>query len=197
VLKELQGEQAMKSRRPDQLTLVAGWCAYLSGVVSIVGIVFLVIMYIGFFTNDLGLQRFGPLNDVCIIIQYLLALPVALALHQLLKSRAPNLSRTALLIGIAGMIGVMVLQGLLVAGVVTFEEQVGAVMVALLVVGAWLVITGYLGRSTGKLPRGLRMSILAAFYLGYPIWAFWLGRKLLSRRSTFAERSASLRGEMA
>lgn len=76
-----------------------------------------------------------------------------------------------MLIGIAGILAIAVLQWLLVSGVLTFEEQVGFVMIALLVVGIWLVITGYLGRSTGNIRRSLLMSVLAAFYLGYPIWA--------------------------
>jgi hypothetical protein len=187
----------MKDKHPGQLTRVAGWCAIVSGVVSVIAIVFLVIMYVGFFVDDIQLQRFGPLNDVCLIIQYLLALPIALALHQLFRTHAPVLSRVAMLIGIVGMIAVVVLQLLLVVGVMTFDEQVGPVMVALLVAGAWFVITGHLGRSTRKLPRGLVMGILAAFFLGYPIWAFWLGRQLLGGRLTLAERSPSLRGETA
>lgn len=187
----------MRNNRPDQLAFVAGWCAIISGVVSIFGIVFLVIMYIGFIIGNKELQRFGPLNDICIIIQYLLALPIVLALHQLFKAHAPGLSRLAMLFGIVGIIAVMALQLLLVAGVVTFEEQLGPVMVAGLVAGAWFVITGYLGRSTGKLPGGLLVSILAVLYLGYPLWAFWLGRKLLSSRLTPIEQQHSLRGETA
>ncbi|PZR65226.1 MAG: hypothetical protein DLM71_00190 [Chloroflexi bacterium] len=31
----------------------------------------------------------------------------------------------------------------------------------------------------GALPHGVRMGLLAATYIGYPIWAFWLGRHLL------------------
>jgi hypothetical protein len=187
----------MRNGRSDQLILIAGWCAYVSGVVSLIGIVFLIMMFVGFATNNLRLQRFGTLNDICIIIQYLLALPITLALHQRLKLHGLALSRTATLIGIAGIIAVAILQWLLVSGMVTFEEQVGFVMIALLVVGIWLVMTGYLGRSTAKLPRSLFMSILAAFYLGYPIWAIWLGRLLLSGRLTLAEQSPSLRGETA
>jgi hypothetical protein len=41
------------------------------------------------------------------------------------------------------------------------------------------VITGYLARSI--LPNSLRLSLLAVPYLGYPIWAFWLGTHLLSQ----------------
>jgi hypothetical protein len=80
-----------------------------------------------------------------------------------------------MMIGIVGMIAIIVLQYLLIAGVLTFEQQVGAVSVALLAVAVWLVVTGYLGRFTGKLPGSLLMSIIGASYVGFPIWAFWLG----------------------
>jgi hypothetical protein len=46
-------------------------------------------------------------------------------------------------------------------------------------VGSWLVITGWVARSTGRLPNSLLMSILAVPYVGYPVWAFWLGQQLL------------------
>jgi len=187
----------MRNDSSNRFVSLAGWCAYASGVVSIIGIVFLVAMFIGFSTNNLRLQRFGALNDICVIIQYLLALPITLALHQRLKAHGLALSRAAMLIGIAGIIAVVVLQWLLVSGVLTFEEQVGPVSVALLVVGIWLVITGYLGRSNGSLPHSLLMSILAATYLGYPIWAIWLGRQLLSSTLTLVEQSPSVRGEIA
>ncbi len=187
----------MKAGDSKRLMNLAGWCAIASGGVSVIGIVFLVTMFIGFFVDNVGLQRFGTLNDICIIIQYLLALPIPLALHQRMKTYAPNLSRSAMWIGIAGMIAVVVLQFLLVTGVLTFEEQVGPVIVALLVVGVWLLITAYVGRSTGKLPSGLLRSVLALFYLGYPVWAFWLGRHLLSGNLQCAEQRLSIRGEVA
>jgi hypothetical protein len=185
----------MRNGRSDQLILIAGRCAYASGVVSLIGIVFLIMMFVGFSTNNLRLQQFGTLNDICIVIQYLLALPITLALHQLLNVHAPVLSRAARLIGIAGIIAVVVLQFLLVGGMITFEEQVGFVIVALIVVGVWLVITSYLGRSSGTLPPSLLISILRAFYIGYPIWAILLGRLLLSGKLTQAAQSLSLRGE--
>lgn len=186
------------SRKPSNpLDYLAGWCAIASGIVSFIGIVILVVMFIGFSTIDLRLQRFGTLNDICIIIQYLLTLPITLALHQRLKSHGLSLSRIAMLIGIAGIIGVAILQWLLVSGVLTFEVQVGFVMIALLVVGIWQIITGYLGRSSGNMPRSLLMSALAAFYIGYPIWAIWLGRRLLSSKLFLVEQPPSLKGELA
>jgi hypothetical protein len=187
----------MSRKHSDALVYFAGWCSIASGIVSFIGIVFLIAMFIGFSTNNIGLQRYGTLNDICIIIQYLLALPIILALYQFQKVYAFLLSRVAMLIGIAGLIAVVILQWLLVSGVLTFEEQIGPVMIALLVVGIWLVLTGYLGRSTGNIPRSLLMSVLAAFYLGYPIWAIWLRRLLLSGKLPLAEQSISIRGETA
>jgi hypothetical protein len=72
------------------------------------------------------------------------------------------------------------LQLALVLGVLTFEKQVVWVSLAMIVgVGAWLVITGLMARSTGRLPNSVVMSAVAVPYLGYPVWAFWLGRHLL------------------
>jgi hypothetical protein len=72
------------------------------------------------------------------------------------------------------------LQLLLIFGVLTFERQVIWVSLAMILgVGSWLVITGWVARSTGRLPNSLLMSILAVPYVGYPVWAFWLGQQLL------------------
>ena len=160
----------------ERLSRVVGWLAYAGGVVSVFGVVF--------FVGMLAVKGpFGRLNDICVMIQYLLALPIPLALLRLLQTRAPVLSKLAMLIGIVGMMAVVVLQFLLVAGVLSFSEQVGPVTFAMVImVGAWLVITGYLGRSIGKLPHSLLVSIVAVPYFGYPVWAFWLGCHLLSGR---------------
>jgi hypothetical protein len=72
------------------------------------------------------------------------------------------------------------MQAVLVVGALRFEEQIGAVSFALIAFAAWLVIVGRLGSSSGVLPHGVRMGLLAATYVGYPFWAFWLGRHLVS-----------------
>lgn len=46
-------------------------------------------------------------------------------------------------------------------------------------VGSWPVITGIVARSSGRLPNSLLMSILAVPYIGYPVWAFWIGVQLV------------------
>ena len=79
------------------------------------------------------------------------------------------------------MLLVVGLQLLLIFGVLTFAQQVLWLSLAMLLgVGSWLVITGLLARSTGRLPNSVLMSILAVPYFGYPVWAFWLGRRLIS-----------------
>lgn len=66
-------------------------------------------------------------------------------------------------------------------GAMTFEEQIGPVSIALLAVGAWMVGIGYVARSAGVLPNGVRNGVLGALYVGYPIWAIDVGRSLLAR----------------
>ena len=166
--------QAMSVHMPGPrwLTRGAAWCAYASGGVSFFGIVFLV----AFFTTFIG--PLGTLNDIAVAIQYAFMLPIALALHGLVRPYGPVLSLVALLLGVAGIFAVIVLQILLVTGVLLFEQQVGMVIVGSLVVLAWFVITGHLGRSTGKLPNSMLLHVLAGLYFGYPVWAFSLGRRL-------------------
>jgi hypothetical protein len=93
------------------------------------------------------------------MLMYLLALPIPLALHQLLQGRAPAMSRAAMLIGLSGMVAVAVLQFLLLSGRLTFAQQGGPVTVDILLVGLWLVITGYLGQSSGILPSAIALVV--------------------------------------
>jgi hypothetical protein len=166
----------------DPLIRAAGSFAIVSGIISAIGVVFLMAMFVFFATpfKTLGLM-FGKLNDICVALQYLLTIPMALALYRILLPHNPGLIRIATSVGIAAMIVVILLQLALIFGVLAFERQVGWVSLAMIVgVGSWLVITGWVAQSTGRLPSSLLMSVLAVPYLGYPIWAFWLGRRLLS-----------------
>src|SRR5258706_7196959 len=107
---------------PDSLIPTAGRFAYASGVVSTIGIVFFVAMLV-------VKGPFGRLNDICVLIQYLLALLIPLALHQLLKARAPFLSQLAMLIGIVAMVALDVLQYLLIVGSLSYYAQDGSVTI--------------------------------------------------------------------
>lgn len=165
---------------PDTLIRAAGGFAVASGIIAAIGVVFLIAMFISFATPNKSLgATFGLLNDICVAVQYLLAIPIALALRQILLPYNPTLIRVATVEGILMMLVVVGLQLTLILGLLTFERQVIWVTVAMLVgVGAWLVITGLVARSTGKLPNSLLMSGLALPYVGFPLWAFWLARHL-------------------
>jgi hypothetical protein len=174
---------------------VAGLCAYAGAVISAFGIVFLLAFYVGFLTDNVGLQRFGTLNDICIIIQYLLALPVVVALHQILSPHFPRLSRAAAFIGLCGIIVVVFFQVLLVAGVMEFSEQVVFATLGLLIIGVWIVITSSRLRAIGVLRKGVLVGILGFFYLGYPVWVFVIGRRLLAGTREAPSYDESLQGE--
>lgn len=169
---------------PDPLIRAAGAFAIVSGIISAIGVVFLITMFALFTTplKTLGLT-FGMLNDICVAIQYLLTIPIALALYQILlpgEAATQALIRSATSVGIAAMLVVILLQLALIFGVLTFQQQVGWVSLAMVVgVGSWLVITGLVAQSTGRLPNSVVMSAVAVPYFGYPVWAFWLGRRLL------------------
>ena len=158
---------------------VAGWSAIVSGVVAAIGIAFLVAMFASFAAGaTTSGQTYGRINDVLVLVSYLLAAPSVVAVHVLLRPWAPLLNGLLAVVGLGAIGAIVVLQYLLISEALTFEEQVGPVSLAIFVLGAWFVTTGYLGRSSDVLPRGLRMGLVAATYVGYPIWAIWMGRRL-------------------
>lgn len=165
----------------DALIRAAGSFAIVSGIISAIGIVMLISMFALFATprRDLGLV-FGSLNDICVALQYLLALPIALAMYRILRPYHPTGIAIATVVGIVSMLVVIALQMALVFGALTFQQQGIWVSLAILVgVGAWLIATGLVARATGRLPGSVVMSAMAVPYFGYPFWAFWLGRRLL------------------
>jgi hypothetical protein len=114
------------------------------------------------------------------------------------------------------MIGLLVasaLQTLLVLGRVTYEQTIGKVLGAGAAIGLWLAATGCLTLSSGTLPNALRwpgliggggcILLVVGFWrgrqqhalftvgsltamIGYPVWAIWLGRALLSGTLTIS-----------
>jgi uncharacterized membrane protein SirB2 len=110
----------------------------------------------------------------------LLTIPVALALYPILKAYRPALMRAITITGVVSMLLVTGLQLLLIFKALTFEQQLPWIALAIILgVGSWLVLTGLVEQSTGKLPNSLLISALAVPYFGYPVWAFWLGLHLL------------------
>lgn len=161
---------------------IVGGAAVASGLVGIPMVATLFAMYLGFALGPDARPtalRLGAINDALAIVVYGLALPVVPAMHVLLRETGATRSLLLAAIGAAGIVVTMILQWLLVTGVLTFEQQIVPVSIALLAVGTWMVGTGVLAARTGLLPRGRRDGLLGALSVGYPVWAFGIGRRLL------------------
>jgi hypothetical protein len=141
-------------------TRTASYAAYLSGLFAILSAVFL-ILFFWLEAPDVannGTQQphiWGPLSDLCPIVQMLALLIVAQTLYRLEQFAALRFSLVTYLIGIAGTLGVSILQLLLIAGVIPFEQEVGPLLIATAVVGVWLILVNYLGQRSARLPARL------------------------------------------
>jgi hypothetical protein len=159
------------ARSPGSIALFA------SAAAGGVGIVFIVLMYASFAAGakEAGM-RFGWINDVSAIVQYLLAVPGVLAIGAALRAGTPRLWRYGIPLALAGIGVIVVFQTLLVAGVLTFEQEIGPATVGFLALGAWMVLAAIAGRRAGVVPVGPGLALLAALYVGYPLWALRIGR---------------------
>jgi SAM-dependent methyltransferase len=161
---------------------LAGYALLVSAVPGVVGVVAFVAMYVAFAAgNREAGMRVGFINDVSALATYLLAAPAVVALHRMLRPDRPTASALAAVAGAIGIAGILVFQGLLVTGVLTFEQEIGPVAIAFLVFMAWQVATGYMASRSRLIPNGLRLGIIGATYVGHPFWAVALGRRLIGR----------------
>jgi hypothetical protein len=161
---------------------VAGWSLILAAIVAVIGIVFLALMYGSFAA---GIQRdgerFGSVNDILVVVQYLLMLPAIGAAYVLGRERWPGRSLAVALAGVVLVALIVVLQGLLIGGAMTFEQQIGPLSVMLVLLAVWFVALGWLVTALGVVRHGIALGVVAATYLGFPVWAFVLGRALRDR----------------
>lgn len=180
---EAASESGGRTGTSRALTRMAGLSAIASGLLGIPMVAALVAMYAGFAIGAMTpAYRIGAFNDAVMILVYGLVLPVVPAMHVLVRETGTERSLLLAAIGAVGIIVTMVLQWLLVTGVLTFEQQILPVGIALLAVGAWMVGTGYLARKSGSVPHGLRDGLIGASYVGLPLWAINVGRRLLRNR---------------
>lgn len=167
---------ASESSRP-----IGSLAAQLSAAVAAVGILFLILMYVGLATRTRQLLVFGPLNDVCVLVQYALALPVVGALDRRLTALAAPQRRWLLALGLLGCGAAVVLQGLLLLGIMSFREQVGYASAAVLLAGVWTALAGLAARRHKVLDVNTRLLVGSALYFGYPLWAFRVSQQLRTR----------------
>ena len=119
---------------------------------------------------------------------YSLALPGVLATALLLRTRRPGLVLVGSLVAVASIAVICALQWQLVTGALTFEQQIGPVSVAFLTLGAWFVLSAYVGKDL--VGYGVGIGLLATLYVGYPLLAFRLGRSLSSASEALRRQRA-------
>ena len=139
----------------------AGWSAYVSALLSVVGFAFLFLLYFYALQPNVRVPGggnpldFGHLNDTVGLFAPLCMLPLPVALHALTSHRRPGLSWAAMALGVSGLLSIILAQTLLLAQVITFEMNLPFTMIGLVLLGAWLILANQLGRVGGALSRRL------------------------------------------
>jgi hypothetical protein len=170
---------AVPATAPPRVIRVACRALTVSAIVSAAGIVFLVGMFVAFALGARSVgMALGWVNDALVIAQYALTLPAVMVLHRAFRSRWPRASLVTASLGALGIAGVVALQSLLVAGVLTFEQEIGPAGLAYIPLGIWFIASGWLASRSGLDPRGTVFGVLGASYLGFPLWAWRLSDRL-------------------
>jgi hypothetical protein len=129
-----------------------------------------------------GTRTHNPLIEVFDVSAALFLILLPIALDRLYRTAAPLLSRLAMLIGVAvGMAGT-ILSLLFVFEVLWFVDVFAEFLYGLLAFSLWMLLEAFLARQSGKSSGGFIMALLGATIIGYPLWAIWLGRVLLSAK---------------
>jgi hypothetical protein len=141
---------------PLRIVRVACRALQVAAIVSAAGIVFpgrdVRVVRVG---SSAVAMVLGTVNDALVAVQYVLLLPVVVALGSgALGGGSPRSRRVVAALGVVGIAGVAVLQGLLAAGVLTFEQEIGPAGIAYIPLAAWFVATGRQGSAVG--PRRAR-----------------------------------------
>lgn len=85
-----------------------------------------------------------------------------------------------MLIGVAVGVAGTILSLLFVFEVLWFVDLFAEFLYGLLAFSLWMLLEAFLARQNGKPPRDFVMALIGATIIGYPLWAVWLGRHLLS-----------------
>jgi len=151
------------TRPPDPIPARA--LAWVSGVVGLLAGAFL----LGFFALDsygvrLAGFSLGLVNDILGAVQFAALAPVAWALGRRLPPT--RTVRIATAVAVAASVAFVVLSVLLIAGVLTFSQQIGPVIVTIVAIYGWLLVVNLVAHRTRTLPRAItRTGVLLAVAL--------------------------------
>ncbi len=144
---------------------LAGPSALVAAVATVVGAITLGL----FFARG---DPWGWRNDVASIVLMLTTIPVTVAVAVLQANAAP-LNAVVAAIGVVGMIGAAVSQGLLVARRWTYPQLLPWTLGFGAVVGAWYLAVGLLGLPTSDGPNLSILAIVSGvsyIAIGYGFW---------------------------
>jgi hypothetical protein len=143
----------------NQIDRYARPAALVAGIASIIGFIALILFFAleapGVSADPQGFHFWGFISDIAGPLTMIPLIIVMLALHRAERAQAPTLSRVALMVGVIGALGVTLLQVLLIIRVLTFEQEVGPVVLAMGIAGVWLILASYMARVQHILPSGL------------------------------------------
>lgn len=180
------------STRPSWRRRLAGTALLVSAPIGALSLVALIGMYAGFAVGARATAlTLGRINDTLAIPTILLMAPTAIELFVLTGPERRPLRIALAAIGLGGMAWIAWFQWLLVTEQMTFEQQIGLVMVGFGGLAIWLIATGRQASRAGLMPGGTRLGILAALYVGQPWWALRWGRRLLELGSAEAGTTAA------
>jgi len=110
--------------------IAAGWSALVAAVATVTGAVTIVLFFArgGFW---------GPLNDASSVVLMLATIPVAFLVAAIESEVATTMVLAPTAVGVLAMLAVAILQALLVARRVTFEQTKRPVLLLGAVVGLW------------------------------------------------------------
>ena len=155
--------------------VVAGWSAIVAAVATVVGAVTIVL----FFSRG---DPWGRLNDASSVVLMLAMVPVALLVATLESETVTTIVLPVAALGIVATLGAAVLQALLVAGRVTYEQTKQAVLLAGAGVGVWYVASGLLAANTAI--EGLLAALAIVAGIGFV--AIWIGVTIFDERHPLA-----------
>ena len=143
--------------------IAAGWSALVAAVATVIGAVTIALFFArgGFW---------GPLNDASSVVLMLATIPVAFLVAAIESEVATTMVLAPTAVGVLAMLAVAVLQGLLVARRVTFEQTKRPVLLLGAVVGFWyLSVAAFAGHTAldGLLGWLALVSGLGFIAIGY------------------------------
>jgi len=148
--------------------------------INVVGIAALAGMYAGFGAGQRqAALALGRTNDILGIAGALLLVPAVVEIGVVTGAGRSAPRAVLVVVGIGALVAIAWLQVLLVTDRLPFEQQIGPVTVAYLVLATWFVMSGRLATRAGVIDHGVRLGVIGATYVGQPWWALRWGVRLL------------------